>query len=266
MTVSKARIEEIARERFFGSRFFGPARTAYQFLFNRQKYANRRQMLRFYSQFVRRGDLVFDVGANIGVYSEIFFELGARVIAIEPNPKCVRLLQALKQRSSVIVEACAASDQPGTLVLQLSAYNQLSSANPNWREKLDQTLQDKAHWQDELTVDATTLTQLAEQHGVPDFVKIDVEGLDDRVIRGMSFKPSVLTFEFNRLLPEVAIRGMESSVFADGYEFNFVHCGTMECVASLWLDRAEFVHQLNELAGDQSNGDIIARLVQPIGR
>ena len=42
----------------------------------------------FYADYIHRGDLVFDVGANVGIYSEIFTELGANVIAIEPKPYC----------------------------------------------------------------------------------------------------------------------------------------------------------------------------------
>jgi predicted RNA methylase len=42
----------------------------------------------FYSQFVSSGDLVFDVGANVGNRSKIFSRLGARVIAFEPQPAC----------------------------------------------------------------------------------------------------------------------------------------------------------------------------------
>lgn len=263
MTVSKNRIEQMARERLFGSRLFPGARTTYQYLFNRQKLLNRRKMLRFYSQFVSGGDLVFDVGANIGVYAEIFVELGARVVAIEPNPKCVRLLEALKRRSSLVVEPCAVSDQPASLVLKLSEHNQLSSANPDWRERLDEELHHQPHWGEEITVNALTLTQLAERYGTPDFVKIDVEGLDDRVLRGMSFKPRTLTFEFNRLLPDVALRGMEAPVLADAYEFNFVNGRSLECVAPSWLGRVAFVQQLDKLVGEEPNGDIIARVARP---
>lgn len=36
--------------------------------------------------FVGRGDLAFDVGANNGLYTETLLELGAEVIAVEPNP------------------------------------------------------------------------------------------------------------------------------------------------------------------------------------
>jgi FkbM family methyltransferase len=259
---SKSSLEEGLRESFFGSPAFPIARTVYQFCFNRNKLENRRRMRRFYRQFVRRGDLVFDVGANVGVYSEIFAGLGARVIAIEPNPDCCRLLKRLGSRSQVKVEACAAGEAPGTVMLHLSDNSQLSSANPDWCAMVDRSdLHWNAHWREEITVEKTTLDHLAARHGIPSVVKIDVEGFDDRVMSGMSFKPDVLTFEFNRLLPAIAVRCLESHVVASGYEFNFVRGVKMQCVAPMWLARKEFAERLNELVGDEPSGDVIARRV-----
>src|SRR4051794_16322556 len=48
---------------------------------------------RLYRQFVRPGDLVFDIGANRGGKCAAFLRLGARVVAVEPNPGCVTALR-----------------------------------------------------------------------------------------------------------------------------------------------------------------------------
>jgi FkbM family methyltransferase len=262
MSLSKSRMEEALRERFFGSRIFPAARTAYQFCFNQDKLEKRRLMGKFYSQFVRQGELVFDVGANVGVYSEIFAELGAQVVAIEPNPHCYRLLQNLSRRSRVKVEACAAGEAPGMVLLRLSDNSQLSSANPDWCAMVERSDSHRnAHWSGEIMVDATTLDDLAKRYGIPSFVKIDVEGFDDRVMGGMSFRPDALTFEFNRLLPAVATKCLESPVVASGYEFNFVHGGKMQCIAQAWLARKEFTERLDALAGEEASGDVIARRI-----
>jgi FkbM family methyltransferase len=239
MADRKSQFEQNARQRLLGSRLFPVVRTAYQSLFNRGKLENRRQMREFYSQFIRPDDLVFDVGANVGIYAEIFTELGAHVVAIEPNPECIRLLRELGRRSRLSVEPLAVSDSPGTLMLQLSDKSQLSSANPEWRREVEESaLHRGAHWKEQIQVEAVTLDQLALRHGIPRLVKIDVEGFDDRVIRGMSFKPAALTFEFNRILPAVAISCLAAPALADGYEFNFIK------------------------GGEEPSGDVIARLLE----
>jgi FkbM family methyltransferase len=262
LSFSKSRMEQSLRERFFGSSVFPIARTAYQFCFNRSKLENRRRMRSFYSQFVKQGELVFDAGANVGVYSEIFTDLGAKVVAIEPNPDCCRLLERLANRRSVTVESCAVGETFDRIVLRLSDNSELSSANPDWCAKVQRSsLHWNAHWVGEIEVEVTTLDRLAERHGIPSFVKIDVEGFDDRVMRGMSFKPNVLTFEFNRLLPEVAGRCLEAPVISSGYEFNFVHGGKLHCASSDWLDRCKFTERLDALAADDPSGDVIARRI-----
>ena len=52
-----------------------------------------RQRKEFYSYFINAGDVVFDIGANIGNRTQIFSELGARVVAVEPQSKCVTILK-----------------------------------------------------------------------------------------------------------------------------------------------------------------------------
>ena len=54
---------------------------------------NRRRLKGFYSGFIGKGDLVFDIGAHLGNRSEAWLALGARVIAAEPQPICVQYLQ-----------------------------------------------------------------------------------------------------------------------------------------------------------------------------
>jgi hypothetical protein len=46
-----------------------------------------------YAQFVRAGDLCFDIGANIGSRSRVFRALGAHVVAVEPQPASLKTLR-----------------------------------------------------------------------------------------------------------------------------------------------------------------------------
>ena len=243
------------------ARFFPIVRRAYQSVFNRDKFRNRQRMLDFYSRFVRPDNLIFDVGANIGIYADVFTELGARVVAIEPNPECVRFLRSLAQRTKLSVEACAVSDRAGSIKLQLSDNGLLSTANPEWRSVVEQNPDySGSHFVGEVEVETVTLDQVAERHGIPHFVKIDVEGFDDRALFGMSFRPSMLSFEFNRLLPAVAQRCLGAPVLSSGYEFNFQEGEEMRYVSPIWFERPEFAVRLENLAGSIRWGDVFARL------
>ena len=68
------------------------------------------------------GMLFFDVGAYMGFYSELFTELGARVIAVEPNPSCYEGLTVKARSRNMFVERCAAGDAPGIASLFIFAW------------------------------------------------------------------------------------------------------------------------------------------------
>ena len=50
---------------------------------------------KFYSKLIQNGDLCFDVGANVGNRTEAFLKLGARIVAVEPQPECIAVLNEL---------------------------------------------------------------------------------------------------------------------------------------------------------------------------
>ena len=70
--LARDKLEKSARKLLYGSALFFPLRSAYQNVFSRQKLLVRRKTRDFYARFVRRGDLVFDVGANVGSYWRSF--------------------------------------------------------------------------------------------------------------------------------------------------------------------------------------------------
>src|ERR1700757_1152286 len=83
--------------------FHKPARSVHRALFGSVGRRRRKQLKDFYAPLIKAGDLVYDVGANIGVYSEIFCSLGANVVAFEPIPDCVRQLKRWLPREKVTV-------------------------------------------------------------------------------------------------------------------------------------------------------------------
>jgi FkbM family methyltransferase len=200
------RIEAAARELLLGSRVYAPLRFGYQFLFDRARFAHRLGMRRFYASFVRKGDLVFDVGAHVGRHAEVFTDLGAKVVCLEPNPSCCAQLTRLAKVRDIRVENCAAGDIPGKLNLRICQDSVISTVVEAWYEEARRSpLHKDAQWLESVEVGVVTLDQLAERYGFPTFVKIDAEGYDNHVLKGMSFR-----LEYNRLLPQTAERCLET--------------------------------------------------------
>lgn len=219
-------------------------------------------MRSFYASFVRKGDLVFDVGAHVGRYAEIFADLGANVVAIEPNPDCCEQLARLAKIRDIHVENCAAGDAPGRLKLRICQDSVLSTVVDAWYEgaRRSSILQD-LQWLESLEVDVVTLDQLANRYGIPTFVKIDAEGYDDHVLSGMAFRPRALSFEYCRLLPEVAARCLETPALSSGYLFNFSRGLDLKNVSENWMSGQEIGEHLSDFAADEEYGDVFARSI-----
>src|ERR1700741_4675894 len=82
----------------------------------------------FYARVIKPGDLVFDVGANVGQRSEIFAQLAKTVVAIEPQPNCVRHLKSrFRFNRHVIIQEVALGDEPGAATMWQSNSSGISS-------------------------------------------------------------------------------------------------------------------------------------------
>src|ERR1700689_1393975 len=148
----------------------------------------------FYKQFVNPGDLVFDIGANVGSHSRAFLNLGARVVAVEPDPRCISELQSIPRLS--VVHAAAGED--GVFgQLKFGHSSVASTLSGKWIESA--TRVDRFggfEWTGTLPVIQYSLDHLIQLYGVPQFIKIDVEGYEVEVLRGLSQPVRAVSFEF----------------------------------------------------------------------
>src|ERR1700677_2886485 len=168
------------RDTLIGLPVYEPLRFVYQSLFDRGAVLRRKSRREFYATFIHPGDLVFDVGANLGNYAEAFCGAGATVIAIEPDPRNLKILRKRMRGQSVRIEQCALGRSEGTAELRIASdRDDVSTLSDRWAENT------KADWQGTVQVQVRTLDSIATQHGVPKYVKVDAEGYDAEVLRGM---------------------------------------------------------------------------------
>src|SRR5262249_52952776 len=137
--------------------------------------ARRRAMDRLYAQFVAPGDLVFDVGAHVGDRVAAFRRLGARVVAVEPQPALRRTLTLLFDRDrDLALVAAAIGREAGMAKLKINLSNPTIST---LSEDFITAGRDAVGWQGEAwpascEVPVMTLDALIEAHGRPAFVKL----------------------------------------------------------------------------------------------
>ncbi len=166
---------------------FPVARSLYRSL-DPQHRRSRQLNARFYGELVRPGDLCFDIGANVGQTIEVLTDLGARVVAVEPNPECMPVLnfQFAGNPNVTIVEKAAGSAR-GFADLHFHGTESTASIREDWPFKTSKTI----------TVPVTTLDDLIAEYGTPAFLKVDVEGFELEVFRGLTQPVPTICFEMH---------------------------------------------------------------------
>jgi FkbM family methyltransferase len=172
-----------------------------------EHFAKKLQELRFYANVLKlagRRDLIFDIGANNGNKTVIFSRISDRVISIEPSPACCEAMRRRFARTSNIsVMETAVGAECGYANLHMfdeaDCYNTLSG---KWLEALvnDNDRLPRRHLHTTLSVAVTTIETLLKLHGVPAYIKIDVEGHELGVLQGLRRPVPMLSLECN--LPE----------------------------------------------------------------
>ena len=146
--------------------------------------------------WIRPGDTVVDVGANIGLYALRMSELvgpRGRVIALEPVPQTFRLLaKHTAPLSNVTLLNVAASNKSGTANIEIPIYN-------GWLHPTRARISDAGSSITTLRIDGLELSGVS-------LVKIDVEGHEFEVLSGM-------TSLLERQRPVLIVEGEDERVF-----------------------------------------------------
>lgn len=220
------------------------------------------RMDRLNAIFVAPGQLAFDIGAHVGDRTASFRRLGARVVALEPQPRVFRALRLIHGSDlRVVLRPEAVGAQSGQITLYVNNDNPtVSTAStelvlaaptaPGWMEQV---------WDGRLTVPVVTLDQLVAAHGVPDFIKIDVEGHEAEALMGLSAPLPALSFEITMIQRAVA-RACIARLSALGrYEFNLSLGEEHRLRHDVWLDAQELLAVLAALPDAANSGDVYAR-------
>jgi FkbM family methyltransferase len=246
---------------------FGAIRTARATIRSfRIYYGDRKRaaaMDRLYRQFVRPGDLVFDVGAHVGDRVGAFRRLGARVVAVEPQPALAKLLRLFYRWSgAVIVEPVAVGRTPGTIELKLNVDNPTvsSASDPFIRAAHGAPGWEGQAWTGSVRVPLTTLDALIARHGLPAFIKLDVEGFEAEALAGLSHAVPALSFEFTTIQRDVAVACIERCAALGYCRFNAALGESQTLLHADWRGARGIADWLAALPRAANSGDIYAKI------
>lgn len=220
-------------------------------------------MERLYAKFVKKGDLVFDIGAHVGDRIRAFRRLGARVVAVEPQPVLVKTLKFFYGRDlDIVIEAMAVGREAGTVSLKLNVANptistasdefiSAAAGSPRWQAE---------SWPKSVQVPVTTLDRLIAQHGTPTFAKIDIEGFEAEALAGLTNPVSALSFEFTTLQRDVAASALARCIELGYRRFNAALGESQIFVFAQHVDAVTIRNWLAGLPELANSGDVYALL------
>ena len=149
---------------------------------------DRQSNSRFYSAMLQSGDLCFDIGANVGQTVEALIEVRAKVVAVEPNTQCLPVLNYhFRDNPGVRIVAKAVGAVPGEAMLGFHGTDSTASLRADWPFENDQKMR----------VEVTTLDALIAEFGLPRFLKVDVEGFEVEVFKGLHHPVPLIYFEMH---------------------------------------------------------------------
>ncbi len=219
-----------------------------------------------YSSFLSSDTLVFDIGANEGDVSEILLRQGCRVVAVEANPElAAKIKKRFASASAIIVEHAAVSSSVGSVEFMISdEMPELSSVSKEW---VDKSLYAGAcRWNRRVSVPALTLDALIKKHGLPRFIKIDVEGHEPDVLAGLTQAVDYLSFEYCLKMEgalEACVQRLEQIASGSNRRalFNYSKDKNHSLELSTWVEGAEILNILHSLHDELAVGDIYCKTI-----
>lgn len=191
-------------ERFHDSRLYA----GYLSVFFPRDAARKKRELNVYRGLVSNTDdrPIFDVGANIGAKAILFARVAKTVVCVEPDATCVAALRRrFRSNPNVRVVHAGVSHASGTeILLQMEDGSPYNTFSLKWAGLLTDPVHKRSASPPQINqtsaVTTITLDALIAEYGTPAYIKIDVEGSELNVIKGLSRPVPLLSFE--AILPE----------------------------------------------------------------
>lgn len=206
--------------------------------------------MRIFENIINKKNLVFDIGSNIGDKSNIFLNLGSRVIGFEPQFECYsRSISRFRNNDNFICENIALDKKPGQERIYIASYHTISSMSEKFIIESKKERFTGYNWDDGRIVNTDTLDNMISKYGRPDFIKIDVEGYELNVLEGLTEPIKLISIEFNPELCDITKSCIEyiDSLNSGNTLFNYGYRDEGDFRYDNWVSKYEMIDYIESV-------------------
>lgn len=219
----------------------------------------------FYKNFIKRNDLVFDVGCNIGSRTKIFLNIGAKVVGFEPQSDlCEHLYAHLKRNKNFSLERTALGATSDIKEIKISDAHVLSSMSDRWIQATQESGRfENYNWDKTEKVKVTTLNEKIKVYGIPKYIKIDVEGYEFEVLKGLSVPVQNISIEFTAEDIKNSYNCIDFISTLGDFTFNYSTGENLVLSDQEWKSKDDIKDNLESLCVNENKawGDVYAKLI-----
>ena len=202
-------------------------------------------------------DLIFDIGAHTGNKADKMLKMGAHVVCIEPQPKLIQQLhRKFRSNLNVSIVGKALADKPGKLKMSICNESPtISTFSEEWKHGRFS----EYNWDTEAEIETTTLDQIIREYGIPQYCKIDVEGFELQVLKGLSVPIPLISFEFTIEFLDNGKRCVDYLARLGFKEFNYMLGENENFEIPAWVGTDMLFDSIKKIDDLLLWGDIYAR-------
>jgi FkbM family methyltransferase len=220
--------------------------------------------MNIFNDLISENSLCFDVGANIGKKTDLFLSLGAKVICIEPQINCIDILsEKFRDNEKIKIVNIALGEKEDELDIFISPSDTVSTMSRDFIEATSLERFKGIIWDKKEKVKVTTLDNIISEYGLPHYCKIDVEGYELEILKGLTKKIKFISIEFTPELKNKTFECISTIDKIGEYEYNYSEGESHLFAFDSWKTSEEIIDFLKENNDFRvSFGDLYAKLIK----
>jgi FkbM family methyltransferase len=167
--------------------------------------------------------MYFDIGSNIGRWSLANINLCDKIISIEASPITFnRLANNCKNDKIILLNYAVCNNNGNDITFYQADWDVLSTINKDWLTMDTSRFYNQPYT--ETTCKTITIDKLIEQYGLPDLIKIDVEGGEYECILSLTQKVKLLCFEWASEVNDITFKCIDYLLNLGYTQFYIQNC------------------------------------------